>query len=517
MIQIATVVALFLFALAMLAIGVFSRRRASTIEGFLLGSRKVGAWMSAFSYGTSYFSAVIFIGYAGTNGWNIGFASLWIGVGNALLGCLLAWKVLGPRTRAMTRELGVSTMPGFFEARYKAKNLKIVAAVLIFVFLLPYSAAVYRGLGSLFAVIFPGASLFGLPATTVCMLFIAILTGLYLSLGGYAASAKTDFVQGILMLFGVVALVVAVLASPFVGGLSAGMDALRAIDPDLLSPVGGSPSNTQFLLTTILLTSFGTWGLPQMVHKFYAIKDESAIKKATIVSTLFALIVGCGAYFVGCFGRLVLGNTLPEGGLDAVIPTLLTTVLGSGFVAALLLALVVLLLLSASMSTLSSIVLSSSSAISVDLLGALRPETSKRSQMRLTRFLCLAFVGLSFVFAAGEFSLIVSIMSFSWGVVSGSFLGPYLLGLFDKKANRAGAWAGLIGGFSTVLLMTVSATLSALPQVSGLAEAFAVAVKGASTYGVFAMGVSVVLAFSASRVALLFARPTARGAAIQKP
>jgi len=187
MTQLITTISLAVFIVIMLSIGIISTKKAGTVEGFLLGGRSMGPWLSAFSYGTSYFSAVIFIGYAGMHGWNIGLGSMWIGVGNAVLGCWLAWKVMAKRTRNMTRELNARTMPEFFSARYDSKGMKFFSAIIIFVFLIPYSASVYKGLGTMFSAIYEGAD----PA--VCMFIVAALTGVYLVLGGYVATATRTY------------------------------------------------------------------------------------------------------------------------------------------------------------------------------------------------------------------------------------------------------------------------------------------------------------------------------------
>ncbi len=492
--QTVTMAALAIFAAVMVVIGIYSVKKARTIDGFLLGGRNIGAWVSAFAYGTSYFSAVIFVGYAGQHGWNIGLGSIWIGIGNAVLGCLLAWMLLAKRTRTMTHAMGVKTMPEFFEARYGSVAFKVVAAIIIFVFLVPYSAAVYKGLGSMFTTIFPTVSV------NIWMLIIAILTAIYLVLGGYVATAYTDFVQGIIMIVGVVAMVIAVSVNPKVGGFAALMDNLRAI-PDNGDGITGAQitnlfggSHWKFLCTNILLTSFGTWGLPQMVSKYYAIKDTKSIKKATIVSTMFALIIGCGAYFIGSLSRLVLGNTLPEAGVDAVIPNTLLTALGdANIVTTIILALILILLLSASMSTLSSVVLTSASAISVDLVPTVKKDYKAKNQMLLTRVLCFIFVALSFVFATLNISIIVNIMSFSWGVVSGCFIGPYIWGIYSKKTTKAGAWCGMIAGFLTVAVTTTVLTAMAMGDGTMFGEAFKLASKKAPEMGVAAMAVSLVI------------------------
>ena len=486
--QLYTVVALVAYALAMTLIGIISYSRSKTLDGFLIGGRKIGAWSTAFAYGTTYFSAVVFVGYAGQHGWNIGLGAIWIGIGNAILGCLISWLLLSNKTRKMTKKLNARTMPDYFEKRYASKGMKILAAVIIFVFLVPYSAAVYKGLGALFSAVFPSVE------TWVWMLIIAVLTGVYLVAGGYIATSYTNLVQGVIMIVGVVCLVVAVLSHDSVGGISGLVENLSNFksasgDPN---PVTGSQltdifggSSFKFLCFNILLTSFGTWGLPQMVGKFYAIKDTKAIKRGTIISTIFCVVIGCGAYLIGSTSRLILGGTLPEGGIDAVIPTVLMEVLGNGTLGVILLAIVMVLLLSASMSTLQSVVLTSASAVAVDLIPAVsKKEISSKNQVLLTRVLCLAFVACSFIFATQNIPIIVSLMSFSWGIVSGCFIGPYVWGLFSKKITKIGAYAGVLSGLLTV----GGATL-----VISLTSGFSAAASKSPEMGVTAMAISFVV------------------------
>ena len=486
--QLYTIVALCIYTAIMILIGCVSYGKSKTLDGFLIGGRNIGAWATAFAYGTTYFSAVVFVGYAGQHGWNIGLGAIWIGVGNAVLGCLLSWLLFANRTRKMTKKLNARTMPDYFEKRYNSRGMKILAAVIIFVFLVPYSAAVYKGLGSLFGAIFPGVP------TWVWMLGIAVLTSVYLVAGGYIATSYTDLVQGIIMIVGVVLLVIAVLGHGAVNGLGGLIENLGKFEslPGDPNPITGSQltdifggSSFRFLCFNIMLTSFGTWGLPQMIGKFYAIKDTAAIKRGTIISTFFCVVIGCGAYLIGSASRLILGGQLPEGGIDAVIPTLLMEVLGGGKLGILLLAIMMVLLLSASMSTLQSVVLTSASAVAVDLIPAVRKkETKPESQMLLTRLLCLAFVACSFVFATQNIPIIVSVMSFSWGVVSGCFIGPYIWGLFSRKITKIGAFSGIISGLAIV----GGATL-----VISLQSGFSAAAARSPEMGVCAMAVSVVI------------------------
>lgn len=477
---------LILFTLMMVVIGVYTSKKAKTMEGFLLGGRNIGPWISAFAYGTSYFSAVIFIGYAGKTGWTVGIGGIWIGIGNALIGCLLAWILLARRTRSMTRKLSASTMPEFFEGRYHSRGLKIYSALIIFIFLVPYCATVYKGLGYLFSQIFP---VFGERGDIVCMLIIAALTAIYLVLGGYVATVMTDFIQGIIMIVGVVVMVAVVIHNPVVGGFAQGMEKLRAIDPQFTSIFGGNMWS--FLLMNILLTSIGTWGLPQMIHKYYAISDEKDIFKAAVVSTVFAMIIGVGAYLVGTFAKLYLNNQLPAGGnYDAVIPQMLMQALSGSVFTNIILSVILLLVLSASMSTLSSIVLTSSSAIAVDLAPVVCSNYTKTKQMVLMRTLCLLFIAASFVFASFKIAFIMQLMSFSWGVVAGCFIGPYLWGLYSKKITRAGAWAGMLAGIVVVGGGTLYYTFSC---AEGPAAGFKLASNMSQNMGVIAMAVSFVI------------------------
>lgn len=474
-----------LFTAIMLSVGLYSRRKIKTQQDFLFGGRQMGPWLTAFAYGTTYFSAVIMIGYAGKSGWGFGLSATWIGVGNALIGCLLSWLVLARRTRKMTQDLNVSTMPSFFEKRYDSKAIKIVASLIIFIFLVPYSASVYQGLSYLIVTTIaePLHELTGISVSfETVMLIMAVLTGAYLLLGGYVATAINDFIQGIIMLAGMIMVVLFIVNSDFVGGLSEGASRLSQIPQigeGLVKPFSNNPFN---LLSLIILTSFGTWGLPQMVHKFYAIKDNNAIKKATIVSTVFAVVISCGAYFVGGFGRLFVTEAEIAGDLDKIVPIMFQKALPDYVIG-----LVIVLVLSASMSTLASLVLVSSSSISLDLIkGTLFPKMKEKRVILLMRSLCVVFVITSFIVAMIP-SPIMTLMAISWGTVAGSFLAPFLYGLYWKGTTKAGAWAGIITGFTcsvggalifgtknspTIGAAAMVASLIAVPVVSFITPKF---------------------------------------------
>ncbi len=445
---------IFLFFAVTVAVGVISRKKAGNVGDFVLGGRDVGPWLTAFAYGTSYFSAVVFIGYAGQFGWEFGMAASWIGIGNALIGSLLAWVVLGRRTRVMTKHLNAATMPAFFARRYNSNALKIFASILIFIFLIPYSASVYKGLSGLFVMAFPGVNI------EVCLIIMAVITGIYVIFGGYTATAINDFIQGIIMIVGIVAVIVAVLAAN--GGFTGSVVALsqQSYESAFGEFKGAYTSLTgpKFLdlISVFVLTSVGTWGLPQMVHKFYAIRNEKSVKTGTVISTIFAVIIAGGSYFLGGFGRLFYS---PEPGakipFDAIVPSMLRTALPP-----ILIGIVLVLVLSASMSTLSSLVITSSSTVVLDFFKSFRrpAETEeakgreKKFELLLIRVFCAAFVILSVVIAIIPNQLISALMSLSWGALAGAFLGPLVYGLFWKKTTRAGVWATMISGVLIVVV-----------------------------------------------------------------
>jgi len=461
-----------IFFSVMIGVGLYSRKQSNSVDGFVLGGRNVGGWLTAFAYGTSYFSAVVFVGYAGQFGWKYGLASSWIGIGNAIIGSLLAWLILGNRTRSMTRHLDSHTMPDFFGTRYDDEWLRVVASIIVFVFLIPYTAGVYMGISKLFEMGF------GIPYE-YCAVIMATLTAVYVILGGYKATAINDFIQGIIMLFGIVTVIAVVLHGQ--GGLTEAVHKMALQEPtahDLEDPSGLFSAfkagdfaslfgpNPKSLLGVVVLTSLGTWGLPQMVGKFYSITDKSAIRRGTIISTLFAFVVAGGCYFLGSFGRL-----FPEPAFDAVkhryaydsiVPSMLETLPDA------LIALVVLLVLSASMSTLASLVLTSSSTMTLDLIyrdkksineevveGQIDDTVSLKVERRkvvVMRVLIVFFIALSLMIALNPPQFIAQLMGISWGALAGAFLAPFLLGLYWKGVTKAGVWACFAWGVGLTLL-----------------------------------------------------------------
>lgn len=462
---------LIIFFAIMILVGIYARKHATSVGDFVLGGRSVGPWLTAFAYGTTYFSAVVFVGYAGQFGWKYGVAATWIGIGNALIGSLLAWVILGRRTRVMTHHLQSTTMPDFFGSRYNSKAIKVVASAIAFIFLVPYTASVYNGLSRLFGMAFD-------VPYWVCVLAMAVLTGVYVLLGGYMATAINDFIQGIIMLIGIVAVIAAVLHNN--GGFMEAINSLAQFPSDnpvtsgqpgvFASFFGPDPKN---LLGVIILTSLGTWGLPQMVHKFYTIKNEKSIKAGTIISTIFAIIISGGCYFLGGFGRLYNGDAILKAdgsvAFDAILPHMLSSLSDA------LIGIVVVLVLSASMSTLAALVMTSSSTLTLDFIkGNIVKTMSEKKQLLIMRILIVLFIVISVVLAIKPVTFIAQLMSISWGALAGSFLAPFLYGLYWKRVSKAAVWASFASGVgitvSNMFLKYIASPINAgaIAMVAGL-------------------------------------------------
>ena len=474
--EIFTGILVVVFFAVMVTVGFYCKKHATDVNGFVLGGRSVGPWLTAFAYGTSYFSAVIFVGYAGQFGWNFGLASTWIGLGNAFIGSLLAWVILGRRTRVMTQHLNSKTMPDFFQKRYDSKALKIAASVIVFIFLIPYTASLYNGLSSLFNIAFE------IPYW-VCIVVMAALTGIYVIFGGYMATAINDFIQGIVMLVGIVAVILAVLQQN--GGFMKSTELL--VEKSGWKYASFAGPDPVFLIVVVLLTSLGTWGLPQMVGKFYAISNEAAIKKGTIISTVFAIVVAGGCYFLGGYGKLFVSEeafAAAGGKFDTIVPTMLSNL--SPYI----IGIVIVLVLSASMSTLSSLVLTSASTLTLDVI---IPEEKKNSnekkKLLVMRLLIVFFIVLSAVIAILKDSIwsksmfIAQMMGVSWGALAGSFLAPFMYGLYWKKTTRAAVWTSFGFGVGVTLIQL----LKSLGIITLPGEILGFIFKTSLHSGVFAM------------------------------
>lgn len=433
-----------IYLAAMFGIGIVQGRKSKSVADLTVGGRNAGAWLSALSYGTAYFSAVMFVGYAGGTGLKYGLWGILAGIGNCIFGSWLAWKVLARRTRDTAARLKLKTLPDFLEKRYGSKAMKTFASVIIFVFLVPYSASVYKGLASVAEVLLD-------VDVNICMIVIAVVALLLLVLGGYLVQARADFVQGIVMMIGVTLLIVFVIRCDKVGGFAGLAEYAK-------SDFGFAPMKADdwvSLWATVLMTSFGTWGLPQMVQKYFGIKDDAQAKRGITISTFFALLVAGGGYFIGslCHRFFTVGVDMPA--QDYIVPEMLK----AANLPVILLGIVMVLLISASVSTLCSVTLTACSTVSIDLIREKVSTLSDKKTATLTKVFCAVFIVLSYIVANTD-TPILDMMSYSWGIISGSFLAPYVLALYYKKLNRMGAWYGILTGFFIALIPAVAKVIT---------------------------------------------------------
>jgi len=453
------------YAVLTLAVGWLGLKKARTFTDFFLGGRTVGPLMSAFTYAAAYFSAVLFIGFAGKVGWGFGLSGLWIALANALVGVLGVWALLGNRIRKMSVELQVSTMPEFLEKRYGSPFLKFIASVSVFVFLVPYSAAVFIGLSYLFK------ANFGIGFVSA-LLIMGLFTAFYLVLGGYKSMTMIDVVFGLIMCLGSAVLIGSTIDRA--GGLGRLTVSLAAIEPRLTAAVG--PGAAWPLFALVFLTSVAPFAMPQLVQKFYAIRDERAVRRGMIASTAFALLIAGAAYFTGAAARLFLTPESAPGAFaggkpvfDVLMPEFLAKVVPPS-----LSILMLLLILSASMSTLAALVLISSSAVVKDLYaGFVRPDVPDRTLTRMMRTTSAIFVLLSVVLAYVRPATIVAILSVSWGAIGSFFLGPFVWGLISRKVTKFGAIGSAVLGLGTCLGLSIVGMPPAESGTIGMVVSFA--------------------------------------------
>ncbi len=476
----------------MAVIGITQGKKAKSIADITVGGRNAGAWLSALSYGTAYFSAVMFVGYAGGTGKSYGLWGILAGLGNAVFGSWLAWKVLARRTRDTSARLKLKTMPQFLEKRYSSSSMKLFACIVIFIFLIPYSASVYKGLASVAEV------LLGIDVN-ICMIIIAVVAALLLVFGGYLVQARADFMQGIVMMFGVALLIVCVIRCDAVGGF-AGLAEYAKTAGVQPSAANGLPklnaSQWISLWATVLMTSFGTWGLPQMVTKYFGIKDDKQAKKGITISTFFAFLVAGGGYFIGslCYRYFTfdqLNNPADPNYIaqDYIVPHMLA----QSELPSVLLGIVLVLLIAASVSTLCSVTLTASSTLTMDFIKSFKKDLSDKKSSFTIKVLCVIFIVCSYVIANTD-TAILDMMSYSWGIISGSFLAPYVLALYFKKLNAKGAWAGIIGGF---VIAVVPAAAKLMTSFTANETVVMLAGKG-PVFACVAMVASVILCLAVS-------------------
>ena len=451
-------------------------------ESFLLGGRSIGPVVTSFSFAATYISGVCMVN-AGKVGWDWGIGAMWNAWGNVLLSIAFMWFFLGTRSRRISAKLNVQTMPDYLRARYQTEYFKLVGSLVLFFFMIPYTAAVFSSLSYMFT------RVFNLPYIGA-VIVMAVLATVNLVVGGYKAAAKIDVLQGGIMVVGGVILAVATLSAKEVGGLAEGLRRLREIEPFVnsagVTATGRDITNFGFngnaglllgVIPFVIMTSWAPNGLPQMATKFFAIKDAKLVRTGAIVCTILGFIIITGVHIPGLFIHLFYSE-LPAGGTNVLVPDMLTKIFGNDFIGQVCLSIIMLLVLSASMSHLASQVLSSAAAIGMDFLkGYFLKDLSEQKTTLLLRVCTVLFMLAALVLALLNLGVISSIQSLAWGAISGFFLAPYVFGTLGKTVTKAGAIAGSIAGLACALLIPtlVKAAFPALAPYCTTVNACAVA------------------------------------------
>ncbi len=421
------------YLVLLVVMGVWMGRRTRSAEDFYIGGRQVGPWVTAFSFVAAYFSSVVIIG-GGAFGYHYGMSTLWIGASNVLVGCTLAWIVLGRRLWQFTKRLDTMTIPGFIGKRYGARDAEVFSAVIIFVFMIVYNVSVLVGMGKIME------GLMGIPYTTAVVVAGLIIL-IYVSIGGYLAVVWTSFVQAWIMIFGLLLLAFATLAK--VGGLTAANIQLASINPGLVTTPG--VWGWGGLISFAMIVSLGVWGMPQLLVRFYSMKNTRVLRLGVVLATLggaMALL----PYMTGALSRLIV-RPLSVAEMDLAIPLVTKAVLnpwgGAIFLAG---------VMAAGMSTFASVLIIVSGAVVKDLGGGVKFAgrgdivTREKRQVALGRAASFGAGLISLAIAYRPPALVLVITAFAWAVIASSCLWPVVLGVYWRRGNRAGAISSMIAG-----------------------------------------------------------------------
>jgi len=429
------ILVLSLYMLLLVGIGVVSSRRMRSAADFYVGSRNVGPWVTALSYVAAYFSSVVIIGGGGF-GYRFGLATIWIAAINVLVGCTMAWIVLGRRVRKLTARLGTMTIPGFLAERFKAPEARVLAAWVIALLLIIYNVSILKGMGNAFE------GLMGIPYGLAVLLSSAIIV-LYVSLGGYLAVVWTGFFQAWIMGVGLILLTVAALGA--VGGLGALADKLGSLDPGLVNTPGAW--GWAGLISFALITSLGIWGMPQMLARFVSIRSTRVLRVGTVVVTIGGAMAVL-PYISGAVARVLYPELSSP---DLAIPTLTKAILptwgGAIFLAG---------VVAAGMSSFAAIQITASSAVIQDFVvkGMGRP-LDERQTVRYSRLVSVLIGAISLAIALRPPALVLVLMAFSSATIASTCLWPMLFGLYWKRATRWGALASMVSGLVTTLVWMI--------------------------------------------------------------
>ncbi|MCH5210469.1 MAG: sodium/proline symporter [Oscillospiraceae bacterium] len=472
--NICIMISIIAYLLVVLGIGVWFSRRNKTADDFYLGGRKLGPFVTAMSAEASDMSSYLLMGVPGL-AFLTGLADAsWTAIG-LIIGTYLNWLIVAKKLRRYSSKIGATTLPAFFSERFKDKSriLSIIAAIVIIIFFVPYTASGFAACGKLFN------SLFGVDYM-VAMLICAFVIILYTMLGGFLAASTSDFLQSIVMTIALV--IVLVYGVVNAGGIGAVVENAKAL-PGYLSlsniyvpETGGSEVYGAFRACSMLAWGLGYFGMPHILLRFMAIEDAKKLKLSRRVASLWCLISLGIAVFIGIVGMGLVKNSVMAAPEDSerILIEISKLLSQHGVFAAIVAGVILAGILAATMSTADSQLLAASSSVSQNIVKEkLFPKMTEETTMIIARFTLVAIAVVAVFLARDPNSSVFGIVSFAWAGFGAAF-GPVMLAaLFWKRTTKAGALAGMIAGGAMVFIWKYGiATLGGVLAIYELLPAF---------------------------------------------
>lgn len=479
MTQIMTCIAIVLYLGGMIVVGIRLSRKNKNTEDFYLGGRKLGPFVTAMSAEASDMSAYLLMGIPGL-ALMCGLAeAAWTAIGLAV-GTYLNWLFVAKRLRVYSEKVGAVTVPGFFSRRFGDRKhlLSLIAALIIIVFFVPYTASGFSACGKLFS------SMFGMDYLTA-MLLSALVIVVYCTMGGFLAASVTDLVQSIVMTVSLI--LVLGISEGFIGGFDqlfasvSSMDGYLNLFKGFDVATASTGSFGAFSVVTTLAWGLGYFGMPHILLRFMAIDDPSKLKTSRRIASVWVVISMAVAILIGVAGLgLVQKGILPAyesaSAAETVIVDISSHITKLGFLPAFAAGIFLSGILASTMSTADSQLIAASSSVTQDLLvDTFRLKLSAKTQMILARVTVIAVSVIAVFLARDPDSSVFRVVSFAWAGFGAAF-GPVILcALFWKRANRWGALAGMLAGGATVFVWKfVIAGLGGIWAVYELLPAFLV-------------------------------------------
>lgn len=462
-----------LFAIVFGILGFLGYKKTKTKEDYFIAGRKMGGFVIALSYGATFISAVALIGFSGIAS-IYGHSILWLAFLNIFVGIFIAFVFYGFRTRKIGQSLNAMTLPELLGNRFNSVKLQAVSGLIIAIFMIAYTSAVFLAIGSLFEISF------GIPFE-ICVVIFTIIVGLYLVAGGLYAVMWTHAIQGLLMVIGM--LIITVWIYSILGGIVPAHESAASLTSEILSNIG-SPAATQapngltsmptflsppfmMILTLIFGVGIGVLAQPQLITRYLTAKDERALRLAVPYGGVFILLMTFTAFSIGplCNVLMVNNGLMYPGTPDKVLPLIVSTesIFPQWFLFLFLFA-----ILSAAMSTASSLFHTAGASIGRDVCekGILKKCTNKTSIL-ISRLATLFLIALTLYITLNPLDVVAFMTAFFFGLMACTFLAPYTLMLYWRKISRAGAWAGILGGFIFTMIWYILIYFKTAPNIIG--------------------------------------------------